>query len=228
MSGFANSADSFVWWPWVDGHWTEIGDRTVEHIVLTVIAVSVGFVVSSILALISVRYRWTYTPITAIGSILYTIPSLALFGLLVPVTGLGMLTAEIALVSYTILILVRTIVTGLDGVPHEVREAADAMGYTHRARLLLVDLPLALPTIVSGLRIATVTVIGLVTVTALIGNGGYGALIDDGLSRSFSTPIVVGTVLSVALAVVVDVAFALVGRALTPWQRRATNRAVAR
>jgi osmoprotectant transport system permease protein len=228
MTGiFANSADSFIWWSWVDDHQAEIGDRTVEHIVLTAIAVAVGFVVSSILALISVRYRWTYTPITAVGSILYTIPSLALFGLLVPVTGLGMLTAEIALVSYTILILVRTIVTGLDGVPHEVREAADAMGYTHRSRLLLVDLPLALPTIVSGLRIATVTVIGLVTVTALIGNGGYGALIDDGLSRSFSTPIVVGTVLSIALAVVADVAFALVGRALTPWQRRATRRAVA-
>src|SRR5690606_3871070 len=124
-----------------------------------------------------------YGPITWIGSVLYTIPSLALFGLLIPFTGLGLLTAEIALVSYTILIFVRNIVAGLDGVPRSVLEAADGMGYTRWRRLWQVELPLALPTIVAGIRIATVTVIGLVTLTALIGSGGYGALIDDGLSR---------------------------------------------
>jgi osmoprotectant transport system permease protein len=222
MSAAAMTADarsSFVYWPWVRDHLGEIWTRTVEHVQLTVIAVAVGFAISAVLAFVAVRFRWTYGPITWIGSILYTIPSLALFGLLIPFTGLGLLTAEIALVSYTILIFVRNIVAGLDGVPHAVREAADGMGYTPLRRLWQVELPLALPTIVAGIRIASVTVIGLVTITALIGNGGYGALIDDGLSRRFPTPIVVGTVLSVALAIVVDVMLALLERALTPWRR---------
>ncbi len=215
----ATSPDSFIWWGWIGDHLDEIWTRTVEHVVLTSIAVSVGFAISSLLAGLALRFRWTYGPITALGSLLYTIPSLALFALLIPITGLGLLTAEIALVSYTILILVRNIVAGMDGVSDDVREAAAAMGYRPVQRVLTVELPLALPTIVAGLRIATVTVIGLVTVTALIGNGGYGALIDDGLRRDFSTPIVVGTVLSIVLAVVADVAFALVERLLTPWRR---------
>jgi osmoprotectant transport system permease protein len=220
----ANGPDSFVWWSWVGDHGDEIWTRTREHVQLTVIAVAVGFAISALLSLVAVRYRWTYAPITWIGSVLYTIPSLALFGFLIPFTGFGLLTAEIALVSYTILILVRNIVAGIDGVPRAVREAADGMGYTRRRRLWAVELPLAMPTIIAGLRIASVTVIGLVTIAALIGIGGYGAFIDDGLSRDFSTPIVLGTVLSVVLAVVVDVAFAALLWALTPWQRRATVR----
>ena len=219
---FADARSSFLYWPWVNDHLGDIWTRTIEHVQLTAIAVVVGFAISAVLAFVAVRFRWTYGPITWVGSILYTIPSLALFGLLIPFTGLGLLTAEIALVSYTILIFVRNIVAGLDGVPAAVREAADGMGYTPLRRLWQVELPLALPTIVAGIRIATVTVIGLVTITALIGNGGYGALIDDGLSRRFPTPIVVGTVLSIVLAIVVDVLLALVERALTPWRRRAT------
>jgi osmoprotectant transport system permease protein len=219
VTSLVGAADSFVWWGWVGDHLDDIWSRTVEHVQLTAIAVGVGFVLSAGLSLVAVRFRWTYAPITWVGSVLYTIPSLALFGLLIPVTGLGMVTAEIALVSYTILILVRNIVAGLDAVDPSVREAADGMGFTPRRRLLRVELPLALPAIVAGLRIASVTVIGLVTVTALIGNGGYGALIDDGLSRDFSTPIVVGTTLSIALAVVVDLSFALAERALTRWKR---------
>jgi osmoprotectant transport system permease protein len=216
----ADERRSLVWWDWVWDHLDDIWTRTVEHVQLTVIAVGVGFVVSALLSLVIVRYRRTYGPITWFASVLYTIPSLALFGLLVPFTGLGLLTAEIALVSYTILILVRNMVAAIDGVPEAVREAADAMGYTRRRRLVAVELPLALPTIIAGLRIASVTVIGLVTVTALIGNGGYGALINDGLSRSFPTPIVVGAVMSVALAVVVDLSLAAIERAVTPWRRR--------
>jgi osmoprotectant transport system permease protein len=217
----ASGPDSFIWWSWVWDHTDDIWTRTREHVQLTVIAVGVGFAISVLLALVSVRFRWTYRPITWIGSILYTIPSLALFGFLIPFTGIGLLTAEIALVSYTILILVRNIVAGIDGVPPAVREAADAMGYTRGRRLWAVEVPLAVPTIIAGLRIASVTVIGLVTVAALIGIGGYGAFINDGLSRSFSTPIVLGASLSVLLAVVVDIAFAALQRALTPWQRRA-------
>ena len=219
----ADARSSLVYWPWVRDHLGDIWTRTVEHVQLTVIAVAVGFAISAVLSFVAVRFRRTYGPITWIGSILYTIPSLALFGLLIPFTGLGLLTAEIALVSYTILIFVRNIVAGLDGVPRAVLEAADGMGYTPWRRLWQVELPLALPTIVAGIRIATVTVIGLVTITALIGNGGYGALIDDGLSRRFPTPIVVGAVLSVALAIVADVVLALVERALTPWRRRSVS-----
>jgi osmoprotectant transport system permease protein len=137
----------------------------------------------------------------------------------IPAFGLGFRSALVALVSYTLLILLRNIVAGLDGVPPEVREAADGMGYEPWRRVLRVDLPLATPAIVAGLRIATVTTVGLVTVTALIGEGGFGDLINDGLSRDFPTPIVVGAVLSVALAVAFDVLFVVFERLLTPWAR---------
>jgi len=115
-------------------------------------------------------------------------------------------------------------VAGIDGVPASVLEAADGMGYTRTRRLIAVELPLAAPTIIAGIRIATVTVVGLVTVTVLIGAGGYGVFINDGLNRSFPTPIVLGALLSIALAVAVDVAFALVGWLVTPWERRAHRR----
>ncbi len=215
----ADERRSLIWWAWVGDHLDEIWQRTVEHVQIALIAIVVGCVISFVLSVIAVRFRWTFKPITRVGSILYTIPSLALFGLLIPFTGLGLLTAEIALVSYTILILVSNTVAGLDAVPAPVKEAADAMGYTWWRRLLTVEFPLALPTVVAGLRIASVTVIGLVTVAALIGNGGYGALINDGLQRSFPTPIVIGSVLSVAFALVVDGLLAFALWALTPWRR---------
>ncbi len=139
--------------------------------------------------------------------------------ILVPVTGLSPLTAEIALVSYTILILVRNTVTGIDGVPVEAKEAADGMGFTGRGRLWRVEIPLAMPLIVAGLRIAAVTTIGLVTVSALIGQGGLGRLINDGLRTTFPTKTITGAVLSVALAVIADIGFVLLLRRLTPWTR---------
>jgi osmoprotectant transport system permease protein len=191
----------------------------VEHIVLTVLAVGIGFLISFALAIAITRRRWLYGPVTATAGIVYTIPSLALFAILVPITGLTILTAEIALVGYTILILVRNIVAALDGVPAEVREAADAMGYSRWARLWRVELPLATPVIVAGLRIATVTTVGLVTVSALIGQGGLGDLIQDGIRRFFPTMIVLGAVLSVALAVVADVLLLALQRLVTPWTR---------
>lgn len=215
----ASGPDSFIWWGWVGDHLDDIGDRTIEHVQLTLWAVGIGLVISAVLSAIVVRFRRAYGPITVVAGLLYTVPSLALFTFLIPYTGLGFTTAEIGLVSYTLLILVRNIVSGLDGVPPAVREAADGMGYTYWRRLLAVDLRLATPTIVAGIRIASVTVIGLVTVTALVGAGGYGVLINDGLKRNFSTPIVVGTVLSVVLALVVDLTFAAIGRLVTPWAR---------
>jgi osmoprotectant transport system permease protein len=216
----ADERRSLIWWAWVGDHLDEIWQRTVEHVQIALIAIVVGSLISFVLSVIAVRLRWTFKPITRVGSILYTIPSLALFGLLIPFTGLGLLTAEIALVSYTIFILVSNTVAGLDAVPAPVKEVADAMGYTWWRRLMTVEFPLALPTVVAGLRIASVTVIGLVTVAALIGNGGYGALINDGLQRSFPTPIVIGSVLSVAFALVVDGVLAFALWALTPWRRR--------
>jgi osmoprotectant transport system permease protein len=219
-----NGPDSFIWWDWVGRHTEDIKVATLEHLRLTLIAVSVGFVLSAVFAIIALRFRWTYGPITWIAGVLYTIPSLALFVLLVPITGFTTLTGEIGLVSYTLLILIRNIVAGVDGVPASVKEAADGMGYTPTRRFFNVDLRLATPAIIAGLRIATVTTIGLVTVTGLIGLGGYGGLINDGLKRTFSTPIVVGAGLSVAMAIVLDLGLVGIERLLTPWSRRRAAR----
>jgi osmoprotectant transport system permease protein len=213
--------EPFVRWDWVGDHTDDITQALREHVQLTVSAVAIGFALSLVLALVAVRWRWTYEPLAGFCSVLYAIPSLALFGVLVaiPFFGLGFRTALVALVSYTMLILLRNIVAGLDGVPAAVREASDGMGYRRWRRVLGVDLPLATPSIVAGLRIATVTTIGLVTVTALVGEGGFGSLINDGLSRNFPTPIVVGTVCSVALAVTFDLAFVIIEWLITPWTR---------
>jgi osmoprotectant transport system permease protein len=215
----ANDADSFVWWDWVGRNLDQIWERTVEHLQLTAVALGIGLAISVVLSLIALRWRRTYAPITWVSGILYAIPSVALFAFLVPITGLSFTTAEIGLVSYTLLILVRNIVAGVDGVPAEVKEAADGMGYGRWHRTAAIDLRLATPTIVAGLRIASVTVVGLVTVTALVGSGGYGVFILDGLGRNFTTPIVVGATLSIALAVVLDLTLLGVQRLLTPWTR---------
>ncbi|HEX6238932.1 MAG TPA: ABC transporter permease [Acidimicrobiales bacterium] len=221
------AAEPLVEWDWVRDHTDDITAAFREHLVLTGIAVGLGFLIALAMALVAVRWRATYGPLAALGAALYSIPSVALFGLLVPVVGLGRVNAEIALVSYTLLILLRNIVAGLDGVAPEVREAADGMGYERWRRVARVDLPLATPTIIAGLRIATVTTIGLVTVTAFVGEGGFGDLILDGLDRDFPTPIVVGTVLSVALAIVADLAFVLLERVLVPWARPGSGRRAA-
>jgi osmoprotectant transport system permease protein len=216
----ANGPESWIWWDWVGRHGDDIAAALREHVELTVIAVGIGLLISLPLAVASYRWRRLYSPALAVTGVIYTIPSLALFGFLIHWTGLSRTTAEIALVSYTLLILLRNTVTGLDAVPAEVREAARGMGFSPTRQLLQVELPLAVPTIVAGIRIATVTTIGLVTVTAIIGQGGLGHLIYDGLQRDFRTPLVVGSVLSVALAVVCDLGLLVVQRLTTPWARR--------
>jgi osmoprotectant transport system permease protein len=217
VSLVAQVDDPWVRWGWISDHLDDIGAATRQHIELTVIAVGVGLALSFPLALAARRWRRLQTPVLSAAGILYTIPSLALFALLVPWTGLSRTTSEIGLVSYTLLILIRNILAGLDGVPPDVREAARGMGFSPSRQLMRIELPLAAPVIVAGLRIATVTTIGLVTVTAVIGQGGLGQLILDGLYRDFRTPLVVGSVLSVVLAVVADVGLAGVQRLLTPW-----------
>jgi osmoprotectant transport system permease protein len=206
-------------WGWISSNIGAIADAALDHIVLTVLAVGVGFAISFALALLVHRDRRFYSPVSGVTGLLYTIPSLALFGLLVPITGLSLLTAEIGLVSYTLLILTRHIVAGLDGVPHDIDEAAIGMGYDRPGRLLRVDLPLAIPLIVAGLRVATVTTIGLVMVTALIGEGGLGQLMLRGFNFRNYTAVYVGAIVTVGLAVVADVGLLTIGRLATPWTR---------
>lgn len=209
----------FFRWDWVFDNLDDIRAGLLEHLWLTGLAVPIGLAISLPLAILAFRHRRLYPPLTAVTGLLYTIPSLALFAFLTPRYGLSTLTAEIGLVSYTLLILIRNIVAGLDGVPDDTKEAARGMGYTDRQLLWKVELPLALPAIVAGIRIATVTTIGLVTVTALIGKGGLGSLILFGLSRTFNTAIITGAVLSVLLAVGADLLLGWIERRLTPWSR---------
>ena len=215
------AGEPLIRWDWVASHGDEIGQRLVEHVELTAIAVGVGFVIAFALSLVVLRTPWLEAPVTWVTGTLYTIPSLALFALLVPYTGLTILTAEIGLVSYTLLILIRNIVRGIRGVPADVREAATGMGYTPRERLWRVELPLAAAAIIAGVRIATISTIGLVTVTALIGQGGFGYFILIGIQRFFSTELIVGAVGSIVLAVCADGLLVLLQRRLTPWTRAA-------
>jgi osmoprotectant transport system permease protein len=212
--------NDFFRWDWAIDHLDDIQVQVVEHLWLTAIAVGIGFALSFPLAILSYRHRFVYGPLLAISGVLYTIPSLALFASLVPFFGLSTLTAEIGLVSYTLLILIRNIVTGLQGVSEDIKDAARGMGYSRWQLLWRVELPLAMPAMVAGLRIATVTTIGLVTVTAIVGMGGLGEMILRGLNIDFSTAIILGAVFSVLLAIVVDIILLIGERMLVPWARR--------
>lgn len=212
--------DAWLDFGYVADNWDRIAEATVEHLILTVLAVGIGLAIAVPLAFGSVTHRWLYPPSIIVAGFLYTIPSLALFALLVPVTGLSRTTALIPLVAYTLLILIRNMVEGLDAVSSDVREAADGMGYTPRARRWRIDLPLALPSIVAGIRIATVSTIGLVTVTALIGQDSFGQFILRGLQRDFRSEIMVGVIGSVVLAVAADLVLAGAQALATPWARR--------
>jgi osmoprotectant transport system permease protein len=210
----------FFRWSYITSPGNHILSDLVQHIELSLIAVAIGTVISIPLAVLAWRYRIVRTPVFGLASALYIIPSLALFVILEPIFGVySITTAEFALVGYTLLILIWNTVAGLDAVPEDAREAATALGYSRQAALVRVDLPLALPYIFAGLRVATATVIGLVTVTALIGLGGLGQQITYGFSADYNTPIIVGLVLSIALAAIAD--FLLVGaeRLCVPWTR---------
>ncbi len=219
---FAQADKPLVEWDWIWSHLDDIWDATAQHLYLTGMAVGIGIIISLVLAVIALRRPATYPTIIGASGLLYTIPSLALFAFLVPFTGLTNTTALIALVTYTILILVRNIVTGIREVPADIKEAAIGMGYQRRRLFFKIELPLALPVIMAGVRIATVTIVGLVTVTSLLGLGGLGAFILDGFRRSiiFPTEIIVGTVLSVVLAAALDLILLGVQHALTPWANR--------
>jgi osmoprotectant transport system permease protein len=213
--------EPLILWDWTFSHIPDIWHRVLEHLELTAIAVGIGFVLAFLLSLVIRQIPALYSPVTWIAGVLYAIPSLALFALLIPFTGLSIVTAEIGLVSYTLLILVRNIVGGLRSVPPDVREAAIGMGYSEWQLLWRIELPLALAVIIAGVRVAVVTTVGLVTVTALIGQGGLGALIVQGIQQFFATPLVIGAGLSIALAILLDGTLVLIQRQVTPWTRRA-------
>jgi osmoprotectant transport system permease protein len=220
LLGAGYNGSSWIDWSWVNDHTTEISTRLREHIVLALLALLYGLVIALPLAILASRKRRLLAPILSVTGVLYTIPSLAAFAFLLPFTGLSRETALIPLTAYSLLILVRNVVTGLDGVPAEVVEAARGMGYSAPRQLVQIELPLAVPAIIAGIRIAAVTLIGLVPVAALIGQGGLGAMMLDGFQRDFRTPITVAGVLVIALAVVTDAALVLVQRLATPWARR--------
>ena len=215
------TSNPFFRWSYVTGQWSQIQGDLVQHIELSLIAVGIGIVISIPLAVLAWRYRLVRAPVFGVASALYIIPSLALFAILGPITGFvaSYKTAEIALVGYTLLILIWNTVAGLDAVPPDAREAAVGLGYSPTAALVRVDLPLALPYIFAGIRVATATVIGLVTVTALIGLGGLGQQITYGFNIGFYTPIIVGLVFSVILAALSDVLLVGLQRLLIPWTR---------
>jgi osmoprotectant transport system permease protein len=191
-----------------------------EHIILTLVAVGVGFAVSVPLSLLVRRFRRTEAPVIGMTSVLYAIPSVALFAVLVPWTGLTSTTVEIGLVIYTLVIFVRNNLAGFDSVPDDVRDAAAGMGMGPTRTLIRVEIPLALPSIIAGFRIATVSTIALVTVGSLIGVGGLGAELTDAFNSYFKAEALTATVLCVALALIADMLIVAAGWMLMPWRRR--------
>ncbi len=194
---------------------------TRQHVTLTLISVGLGLLLAVPLALLARRFRRLETPVVGFTGLLYTIPSLALFAVLAPVTGLTATTVVIGLTAYTLLVLVRNLLAGLDGVPDDVREAARGMGVGPVRMLTRVELPLALPAVIAGLRIATVSTVALVTVGVVVGHGGLGQLLFAGFNNNlYRAEIFTATALCVLLALVADVLLLGLERLLTPWARR--------
>ncbi len=208
-------------WGFVVDNLDDIRAGLAQHVLLTVLSVALGLLLSFPLAVLSLRRPRLYPVVTTVTGLLYTIPALALMVTLLPIMGLNIWPVVTALTIYTLLILIRNIVAGVRSVPGDVREAATGMGLTRRQVLWRVEVPLALPAIVAGLRIATVSTVGLVTIGGLFGRGGLGQLIFEGLRLTDTTRIIVGAVLSVVLALAAESLLLLLQRRLSPWARRA-------
>lgn len=209
---------------WICGEYVrtrgqELMDATLQHIGITLASVVIGLLIAFPLALLARRWRGVAGPVLGLTTVLYTVPSLAMFSLLVPVFGLSVSVVITGLVLYSLTILVRNILAGLAAVPEEAREAARGMGYGPVRLLFEVELPLALPAVMAGLRITTVSTVSLTTVGALVGYGGLGNLIYEGLHSVFKAQVLTASVLCVLLAVVADLALLSVQRLLTPWAR---------
>jgi osmoprotectant transport system permease protein len=201
----------------------EFGDRflprVTEHVEMTLIAIAIGFLIAFVGALLAYRWGRLELPFANLSALFYTIPSIAYFQIMVPITGIGWLSIEIALVSYTLLILFRNTLTGLKEVPVDAKEAAEGMGLTRAQTLMRVELPLAVPAIVAGLRVATVTTISLATIAAFITPLGLGAPIFSALRTGANTEFVAASLLAIALALIADALIVALQWALTPWAR---------
>lgn len=212
-------AEPLVRWDWLTTHVDDLTTRTVEHVSIATVSFLIGTVVACLLSVVIRRWRWTTAPITTLTTTLYTIPSVALFAALIPVFGVGRTVPIIALTTYSLVVLTPFLVTAFDQIDPAVIDAADAMGMTRSQRLVRVEIPVATPAILAGLRVTIVTIIGLVTVGGLFGLGGFGDFIDQGLTRDFPTLIVLGVTGSVVLALLADALLVAIGRVTSPWKR---------
>ncbi|MFD7917659.1 ABC transporter permease [Streptomyces sp. NPDC059740] len=214
---------------WICGEYfrtrsAELVDATVQHVAITAVSVALGLLVAFPLALAARRWRRLAGPVLGLTTVLYTVPSLAMFALLTPVFGVSASVVVTGLVLYSLTILVRNLLAGLESVPEDVREAARGMGYGPVRLLFRVELPLALPAVTAGLRIATVSTVAMTTIGSVVGYGGLGNLIADGLGEFFKAEVLTASVLCVVLAVVADLLLLLAGRLLTPWTRTGRRR----
>src|SRR5215210_3178593 len=213
LAALQNLGPKILDWNWISNNLSdEIIPALIGHIYLSSVSVAIALVIALPTGVLVSRYRKLYPPVTFLTGLLFSIPSLSAFALLVTVPG-------IALVAYSLLVLIRNVVAGMDSVPEEIKDAARGMGFTSRQILFRVELPLALPIIVAGIRIATVTIIGIATIGAYISGGGLGELIFTGISRNFPTRVIVGAVLATLLAILADLLLLAVERYLRPWAR---------
>ncbi|MFJ8934371.1 ABC transporter permease [Streptomyces sp. NPDC102365] len=214
-----SDGEPLVRWAWIGDHVGELAHYTGVHLRLGLLPVLFGLIISVPLGMLCHRYRWVYPPTLTAANVLYSIPSLALFMIFVRYTGLTGRTVMIPLTLYTLSVLIPNVVDGLASVPDPVRQAATAMGFSNVRRVLQVELPIAVPVVVAGVRVAAVSSISLVAVGQLIGQGGLGYYITRGLQLDFPTPIITATVLIMLLALVTDALLVLAQRLLTPWAR---------
>jgi osmoprotectant transport system permease protein len=211
--------NEWICWEYLTSRQDQLTDALVQHVWLTVVSVLIGLVVALPLALLARRYRKLEGPVVGTTTALYTIPSLALFALLLPITGLSATTVVVGLVLYSLTILVRNVIEGLNAIPPDVVEAARGMGYGAARLLLTVELPLALPSIMAGLRVATVSTVALTTVGAIVSYGGLGNLLLEAVNTQFRPQVLTASVLCVTLAVVFDLVLVGTQRVMTPWTR---------
>ncbi|WP_433636795.1 ABC transporter permease [Kluyvera georgiana] len=206
-------------WQWIADNQGPIAALLWQHTLLVAVSLFFGTALTGVLIGLTLRWPASAPALLGLCGVLFTIPSLALFILLIPFTGLSLTTSVIGLTLYSLLILLRNVVAGIEKLPSDVLESARALGYTRWYRFVDVELHLILPSLFAGLRIASVTLVGLVTVTALIGQGGLGQLLLSGFNQDFLTPIVVSVVLSLVLSFIFDSLIARLGYWVTPWAR---------
>jgi osmoprotectant transport system permease protein len=220
LAARAQDGEPFVRWDWIGDHTEELGQLSAHHLKLALVPVVLGLIIAIPLGVLCARWPAFYPPTVAGANILYAVPSLALFMLFIPYTGIfSDWTLMLPLTLFTLSVLVPNVVDGMRSVPESVRQSATAMGFGALRRLVRVELPIAVPVVIAGARVATVASISLVSVGVLIGNGGLGQLFIDGYSRDFSTPIVVGSALIIILALASDGLLVAAQRLLTPWAR---------